>query len=470
MNNKSYAQESKEWILEYLYDGLRNTDNEFKDHFKSAINWLESINTEENTESSNYPKFTFDDVLAIQCAMFAIKNNDKELYKALTSIHDRIHDIYHNDDNSNFKPGTWITNGTDDPVYVNKCDHSGYELEDQNGHVFHFISPDYVNNNYHRWTVNDAKPGDILVDNWEELKYPLIFILKDFKKVNHGLCKPSDYHSFCYLKANDDHTFCVEGWHHKNDIQPANKEQRDLLFSKMKEAEYTWDSDTKELQKIKKEIVVSKFKVNEWITTDKESLQHPLMVVDIINNHYKLKNTNDEVINVGIELVDRFYRRWTIKDAHEGDIIGNDSIICIFREFDNYGLVVTPCIYTYGDGFSVVDEDDFSVGSCNLKPVTNKEREFFLKKMHEKGIEWDELRKELLQKNNAYCLQNCKGYQETGKCYCDGECDAKINADLKKKEDLTHIDNILDFLKHKYNDETIDSEINWLKSFIKSKL
>jgi len=31
----------KKWILEYLYDGLRKADEQFKDHFRSAIAWLE---------------------------------------------------------------------------------------------------------------------------------------------------------------------------------------------------------------------------------------------------------------------------------------------------------------------------------------------------------------------------------------------------------------------------------------------
>lgn len=31
----------RKWILEYLYDGLRKADEQFKPHFKSAIDWLE---------------------------------------------------------------------------------------------------------------------------------------------------------------------------------------------------------------------------------------------------------------------------------------------------------------------------------------------------------------------------------------------------------------------------------------------
>ena len=31
----------RKWILEYIYDGLQKADEQFKDHFKSAIDWLE---------------------------------------------------------------------------------------------------------------------------------------------------------------------------------------------------------------------------------------------------------------------------------------------------------------------------------------------------------------------------------------------------------------------------------------------
>ena len=38
---KSKNEQSKNWILEYLYDGLRKSDEQFKDQFKAAIAWLE---------------------------------------------------------------------------------------------------------------------------------------------------------------------------------------------------------------------------------------------------------------------------------------------------------------------------------------------------------------------------------------------------------------------------------------------
>lgn len=40
--------QSKNWILEYLYDGLRRTDEQFKDEFKAAIAWLKKQGNESN--------------------------------------------------------------------------------------------------------------------------------------------------------------------------------------------------------------------------------------------------------------------------------------------------------------------------------------------------------------------------------------------------------------------------------------
>ena len=34
-------KKAKQWILEYLHDGLRKTDEQFKPQFESAISWLE---------------------------------------------------------------------------------------------------------------------------------------------------------------------------------------------------------------------------------------------------------------------------------------------------------------------------------------------------------------------------------------------------------------------------------------------
>lgn len=46
---ESEDEKSKKWILEYLYDGLRKSDEQFKDQFKAAISWLEKQGEQKST-------------------------------------------------------------------------------------------------------------------------------------------------------------------------------------------------------------------------------------------------------------------------------------------------------------------------------------------------------------------------------------------------------------------------------------
>lgn len=38
-------------------------------------------------------------------------------------------------------------------------------------------------------------------------------------------------------------------------------------------------------------------------------------------------------------------------------------------------------------------------------------------------------------KINSYCQEHCKGYQETGKCFADGGCKAKRDAEQKSTQE-----------------------------------
>lgn len=99
------------------------------------------------------------------------------------------------------------------------------------------------------WTIQDAKDGDVLCDYHEAYDNPLIFILKKFEHVNFGLVRPSDYSSYCYLTAGDRQRFKEGTYHHEHSIKPATKEQRELLFQKMKEAGHEWDAEKKKMKR-----------------------------------------------------------------------------------------------------------------------------------------------------------------------------------------------------------------------------
>ena len=92
---------------------------------------------------------------------------------------------------------------------------------------------DFVEKYYHKFDIKDAKPGDVLASkNGAEI---LIF---------RKLDSSTSFSSYYNIKGRGE-----IGWSNRSFV-PATKEQRDLLFQKMKEAGYEWDFEKKELKKI----------------------------------------------------------------------------------------------------------------------------------------------------------------------------------------------------------------------------
>lgn len=117
--------------------------------------------------------------------------------------------------------------------------------------------------NYHLWTIQDAKDGDILCTPNDN-----IFI---FKTIDGN--KILDY---CGLYFNrffsDSGSPNGSSTHYdKCNYRPATKEQRDLLFQKMKEAGYEWDAEKKELRKID---------ARKNLTLDGDLMQADCMIVE----------------------------------------------------------------------------------------------------------------------------------------------------------------------------------------------
>lgn len=52
---ESEDEQHRKWILEYLYDGLRNSDEQFKDQFKCAIAWFEKQGDQKPASSEIEP-------------------------------------------------------------------------------------------------------------------------------------------------------------------------------------------------------------------------------------------------------------------------------------------------------------------------------------------------------------------------------------------------------------------------------
>ena len=162
-----------------------------------------------------------------------INDTDEEIVKAVknTSVLDMVEPKFHE--------GEWIVSNINKDIFLIKSVNNGYcTLEDTKGRIYSPCLPP-TEDDYHLWTIQDAKDGDVLVASDGS-----IFI---FKEVDDNSCK--HYVALTTdgaVKLNEGLEHC---WENSTAVHPATKEQRGLLFSKINEAGYKWDADKKKLGK-----------------------------------------------------------------------------------------------------------------------------------------------------------------------------------------------------------------------------
>lgn len=86
------------------------------------------------------------------------------------------------------------------------------------------------------WSIQDAKDGDVLA------AHECLVLFKEIDGLNIRC-----YGAY-YMGLNPG--FRVDTLQNKDAFHPATKEQRDLLFQKMKEAGYKWDGQSKKMLKL----------------------------------------------------------------------------------------------------------------------------------------------------------------------------------------------------------------------------
>ena len=143
-----------------------------------------------------------------------------------------------------FKVGDIIVNeygfimqidGIDDDMYV-------YHLLEGNILLKHDITK--TEESCHLWTSKDTKNGDVLATRLSP-EGDWIGIYKESVDI-------LGFKTYCFLSAVGEFVInpnrCRN--HGTHGLHPATKEQRYLLYSKMKEAGYEWDAEKKELKRI----------------------------------------------------------------------------------------------------------------------------------------------------------------------------------------------------------------------------
>lgn len=167
-----------------------------------------------------------------------------------------------------FKVGDWII----DIQGVSANQIIGYE--DDSYYIKTSCSKFYLpmklaEKNYRLWTIQDAKAGDVLTYN--------------DSKNNVWVCifkKYANERVYDYCTLDRESFWERDNWNHLASFSytPATKEQRDLLFQKMKESGYEWDAEKKELKKVEqkpiddltqqeaKAEIDEKYKIGKWFT------------------------------------------------------------------------------------------------------------------------------------------------------------------------------------------------------------
>lgn len=148
--------------------------------------------------------------------------------------------------NTKFKKGQWITdkilNSTGCIIGI---DNNRYEIELTDGSKA-FPNIDYIDSrNFHLWTIEDAKPGDIIISKCKYNKDIWVSIF------SHLDVEQKVVWSYCGGCLSDGY-FDKESAYLKLvrfDFYPATSEQKNILWQKMREKGYKWNSRTKEVVK-----------------------------------------------------------------------------------------------------------------------------------------------------------------------------------------------------------------------------
>ena len=145
-----------------------------------------------------------------------------------------------------FKVGDWIISHYNHVAYIKSIDEKNYSLSCNDGNSER-LSIDYVNRNWRLWTIQDAKDGDVLYAKGTKDSYFRDYIF-NFSSFTEDNVISTNFGYDVFHGAFDTELSRFGREEDFVSITPASKEQRDLLFTKMKEAGYEWANKPKELK------------------------------------------------------------------------------------------------------------------------------------------------------------------------------------------------------------------------------
>ena len=396
---ESKDEKHRKWILEYLYNGLQKADEQFKPQFMSALYWLKKQGEKKAKMIDVDKVIEWLDKMRICLTQSGASQNIIEQLKQDFGLQTKQGEQKPTDKiEPKFKVGDWFVNNKRKDVFLIKSITNGYcTLEDIKGNIISPCLPPCESDS-HIWTIRDAKDGDVLVASDGS-----IFL---FAGVVDCACKyyvalTTDNHVEINKEAKGGY------WETSRAVHPATKEQRVLLFEKIKQEGYEWGQKEKKLIKMKE----PKFKVGDWVVKrDGENFWNGNCVAQITN----ITDRGEHWFDSGSWLKAKDIRLWTINDANDGDVLvdsySKDSIIILYKGIDKERSILAHCgwngynfsIKTNGLGYGRLD-------NTNYLPATKEQRDLLFSKMKQAGYEWDDEKKDLSKQTLQITPKFCVG-------------------------------------------------------------
>ena len=241
----------RKWIIDDIRYNMNNeplNNSEYKKKAEKAIDWLEKQGEQKPTlpkwkyKKDNTPLLR-DSIILNKYGGVAKSPSGAIVSDAWVLDYDELAKLPKEEKiEPKFKVGDWIISsvlGTARIIGVN--DSNEFQLEYTDGKQ-EFSSIDYVNYAYDKWTINSAKDGDVLALSWLEDKnlWEKIIIFKKYHSEGvKGICSMPCVEGYGNTFKNGKMAFTDEEvpYYSKTwtwNLQPATKEQRDLLFQKNK--------------------------------------------------------------------------------------------------------------------------------------------------------------------------------------------------------------------------------------------
>ena len=196
-----------------------------------------------------FPELKEDDTERIRKNCIHFLELQKQHHAAIFEIEECIDWLEKQSKNSTNKPrfkvGDWVIFIKSKSVYqVEKKENYEYTLRHILGGslCLSFSNEELIR----EWTIQDAKDGDVLsfYTEYKGSKMVQIGIIEKYV----GKCGGCSNAFKIYVGVNWENNLQIGKYMGCSDIHPATKEQRNLLFQKVKEAGYKWNAETKTLE------------------------------------------------------------------------------------------------------------------------------------------------------------------------------------------------------------------------------